>query len=137
MTYGFGFWYSGYCALLPYTYQKIIGDQWNYLDAWRMDFFNRTGDDGSPIPVALWEAYREGIDDHSYLHTLECEIKRVRQAGFVSEADKAQVLVDKLFARVAGSAQARYQYVNLWDPAEFNQWRWELATQIMVLQKLR
>ncbi len=58
MTYGFGFWRSGFLTLIPWIYQANIGDPWNYLDGSSMDFFNRSEPDGTPIPVAMWEAYR-------------------------------------------------------------------------------
>ena len=71
MTWGFGFWKSGFRTLIPWIYQSSNGDPWNYLDGTSMDFFNRSTPDGEPIPVAMWEAYREGIDDGRYLYTLE------------------------------------------------------------------
>ena len=71
MTYGFGFWRSGFLTLIPWIYSSSTGDPFNYLDGASMDFFNRREPDGTPIPVAMWEAYREGYDDYRYIYTLE------------------------------------------------------------------
>ena len=59
MTYGFGFWRSGFTTLIPWIYRSDNGNPWNYLDGTSSDFFNRTEDSGRPIPVQMWEAYRE------------------------------------------------------------------------------
>ena len=134
MTYGFGFWQSGYRCLIPWIYQSTGGDPWNYLDASTSDFFNRTGDDGSPIPVALWEAYREGIDDHRYLFTLESTIARAEEAGHKEAAGKARAVLAQINTSI--NVQTKYKNDGLWSPATFDAWRWAVAEQIMMLQKL-
>lgn len=134
MTYGFGFWQSGYRALVPWIYQADCGDPWNYLDAATQDFFNRTDDDGSPIPVTLWEAYREGLDDHRYLFTLETAIARARAAGHADAAGRAQAVIDRMAASLA--IQPKYKDAGLWSAEAFDAWRWSLAEQIVSLQKL-
>jgi len=133
MTYGFGFWQSGYRALVPWIYQADCGDPWNYLDAYTQDFFNRTAEDGSPIPVTLWEAYREGIDDHRYLFTLETAIARARAAGANAAADTAQAVIDRLTASI--EVQPKYKQDGLWNAAAFDAWRWALAEQILALKQ--
>ena len=80
MTYGFGFWRSGFRTLIPWIYSSSTGDPFNYLDGSAMDFFNRSEPDGTPIPVAMWEAYREGYDDYRYICTLR-PADRAGQAG--------------------------------------------------------
>lgn len=134
MTYGFGFWQSGYRALIPWIYQYTSGDQWNYLDGSSQDFFNRTADDGAPIPVVLWEAYREGIDDHRYVHTLQNQIARVKAAGHLEQAASAQSVLDKILASM--NVQTKYKNDGMWAPEAFNAWRWLVAEQILELQVL-
>ena len=134
MTYGFGFWQSGYRALIPWIYQASGGDPWNYLDYNTQDFFNRTGDDGAPIPVTLWEAYREGIDDHRYVHTLQNQIARVAAAGHNAEAAGAQSVLDQILETM--NVQTKYKNDGLWSPETFNAWRWMLAEKILALQNL-
>jgi len=133
MTYGFGFWRSGFRALTPWIYQSVVSDPWNYLDGGYMDFFNRTDDDGSPIPVMLWEAYREGIDDGRYITTLERTIARAREAGLTKLADEAQAELQYVWDAI--QVQEKYKYDGLWDPALFDRHRWLLARQILRLQE--
>jgi len=132
MTYGFGFWRSGFRALTPWIYQSVVGDPWNYLDGSAMDFFNRTADDGRPIPVMMWEAYREGIDDSRYVTTLERWIARARAAGLADLATAAEA--DLKFVWDSIEVQAKYKYDGLWEPEVFNVYRWVLARQILALQ---
>ncbi|MDD2600414.1 MAG: hypothetical protein PHO37_14525 [Kiritimatiellae bacterium] len=134
MTYGFGFWQSGYRALIPWIYQAVMGDQWNYLDSNLQDFFNRTADDASPVPVALWEAYREGIDDHRYVYTLQSQIARVKASGHQEQAASAQALLEQILTSI--KVQTKYKNDGLWAPEAFDAWRWLVAEQILVLQML-
>ncbi|HRR34648.1 MAG TPA: hypothetical protein P5026_11145 [Kiritimatiellia bacterium] len=132
MTYGFGFWQSGYRCLIPWIYQSMAGDPWSYLDASTSDFFNRTADDGTPIPVTLWEAYREGIDDHRYLFTLETAIARAEAAGRHAAASRAREVLTRILETM--NIQPKYKHDGLWSAGAFDAWRWALAEQIMALQ---
>ena len=133
MTYGYGLWESGYRALIPWIYQHNSGDPWNYLDGRTQDFFNRSDDEGTPIPVTLWEAYREGIDDGRYLYTLQTWIARAREQGLAAEADAAQKVVDALMAAIP--VQPKYKEAGLWAATTLDVWRWRIAEQILILQK--
>ena len=134
MTYGFGFWQSGYRALIPWIYQAMCGDPWNYLDASTQDFFNRVDDKGHPIPVILWEAQREGIDDHRYVFTLQNAIARAKELGHKDAAAKAQAVLDQVWGAI--NVQTKYKHDGLWSPATFDVWRWAIAEQILALQAL-
>jgi hypothetical protein len=134
MTYGFGLWESGYRALVPWIYQYSNGDPWNNLDSSTQEFFNRTADDGSPIPVTLWEADREGIDDHRYIFTLQNAIDRARETGQKEAADKAQSTLNTIFNAI--EVQPKYKNDGLWEAGSFDAWRWTIAEQILALQKL-
>ena len=83
MTYGYGFWCSGFVALIPWIYSSTTSDPLNYLTGSTMDFLVRHEPDGTPMPVILWEAFREGHDDYRYLYTLEQLIARARASGRV------------------------------------------------------
>jgi len=131
MTWGFGFWRSGFKALIPWIYQSSSGDPWNYLDGPYMDFFNRSTAEGQPIPVALWEAYREGIDDGRYIYTLEqlvAEGKRKggRTAELASAAEK-----ELRWVWDAVEVQEKYKHQRLWSGADFDAYRWLLASKIL------
>ncbi len=133
MTWGFGFWRSGFKALIPWIYQSSSGDPWNYLDGPSMDFFNRSTPDGEPVPVAMWEAYREGIDDGRYIFTLEQLIAEGKRKG--GAAAEAAARAETELKRVWDSieVQEKYKHDRLWRGADFDAYRWLLATQIMEL----
>jgi hypothetical protein len=134
MTYGFGFWRSGYRALIPWIYSSSIGDPMNYLDGSAQDFLNRHEPDGTPVPVALWEAMREGADDYRYLHTLEQTLAEARASdrpavrAAVAEAEKELAAVEADIR-----VQPKYKHDGLWAPAEFDVHRWRIARQILAL----
>lgn len=134
MTYGFGFWRSGFRTLIPWIYSYSNGDPFNYLDGSAMDFFNRHEPDGTPMPVALWEAYREGYDDYRYVFTLEqliAEAKRSPKTTVQRAAAEAERELQSVWNAVR--VQPKYKYDALWSPAEFDVSRWLIARQILDL----
>ena len=137
MTWGFGFWKSGFRTLIPWIYQSSSGDPWNYLDGTSMDFFNRSTPEGQPIPVAMWEAYREGIDDGRYLHTLERLIAESANHGgrAAGLAAKAKEELDFIWNSI--EVQEKYKYDGLWSGPDFDAYRWLLASKILELQEAR
>jgi len=136
MTFGFGFWKSGFRTLIPWIYSASVGDPWNYLDGTSQDFMVRSTDDGDPVPVALWEAFREGIDDGRYLYTLEQLVAEGQRAGgsAAQAADQAQKEIKGLWDAIR--TQEKYKYDNLWSGADFDARRWLLALKILELQKV-
>jgi hypothetical protein len=136
MTYGFGFWRSGFLTLIPWIYSASSGDPFNYLDGASMDFFNRHEPDGTPMPVALWEAYREGYDDYRYIYTLGqlvAEAKASGKAAAVKAAGQAEKELKLVWDSIR--VQPKYKYDDLWAPEEFDVYRWMVAGQIMAIQK--
>jgi hypothetical protein len=136
MTYGFGFWRSGFLALIPWIYSASNGDPFNYLDGSSMDFFNRHEPDGSPIPVAMWEAYREGYDDYRYVYTLEQSIAEANKSPKPAAREAAAVAereVQSVWNAIR--VQEKYKDAGLWSPAEFDVYRWIIARQIMAVKE--
>ncbi len=134
MTYGFGFWRSGFKALIPWIYQANFGDPFNYLDGPYMDFFNRSEPDGTPVPVILWEAYREGYDDYRYIYTLKRMIERCKGAG--GQAAQLAKEASELLRRIWDSinVQHKYKYDGMWSPDTFDRYRLQIAKAIVSLQ---
>ena len=136
MTFGFGLWKSGFTTLMPWIYQSNGGDPWNYLDSRSMDFLNRSKPDGTPIPVAMWEAYREGIDDGRYVFTLRQLIEKTKAQGPTAAkaaAERAQRELDYVWDAI--DVQEKYKYDDLWSGADFDAYRWLLASKILELQE--
>ncbi|NOZ21926.1 MAG: hypothetical protein GXP25_12660 [Planctomycetes bacterium] len=134
MTWGFGFWKSGFKTLIPWIYQANISDPWNYLDSTAMDFFNRSTPDGEPIPVAMWEAYREGIDDGRYIYTLEQLVKEGKAKGGKAAQVAKECEKELQFVWDAIEVQEKYKYDDLWPGRDFDAYRWLLASKILELQ---
>jgi len=135
MTYGFGFWRSGFVALIPWIYSSTTSDPLNYLTGAAMDFLVRHEPGGAPMSVAIWESYREGHDDYRYVYTLEQLIAAARasgNAGAMAAADEAQRELDFVWDSI--KVQDRYMYDGLWPAGDFNVYRWIIAEQIMKLQ---
>ncbi|MBI5383369.1 MAG: hypothetical protein HZA90_01640 [Verrucomicrobia bacterium] len=136
MTYGFGFWRSGFRVLIPWIYSWTVGDPFNYLDGSSMDFFNRHEPDGTPMPVAMWEAYREGYDDHRYLFTLEQLIGKAKaspRAAARAAATTAEQELQQVWNAIR--VQPKYKHDDLWSPEEFDVYRWLVARQILAVQE--
>jgi len=134
MTWGFGFWRSGFRALLPWIYQANINNPFNYLDGSAMDFMNRSTPDGEPIPVALWEAYREGIDDGRYIYTLQTLIGEAKKSGSAERRRLAeQAEKDLQYVWNSINVQEKYKYEGMWNGEDFDAFRWLLAKNILAL----
>jgi len=137
MTYGFGFWRSGFVRLIPWMYQHSSGDPSNYLDGRMMDFLVRSEPDGSPIPVALWEAYREGYDDMRYVYSLKQAIARAEASSSAAarqEATRAQKALDDIWNAVP--VRPQYQYDSAWSAEEMDVYRWLIAERLERLTEL-
>jgi hypothetical protein len=156
MTYGFGFWRSGYRGLIPWMYQWDRGNPWNYLDGEFSDGMVRTADDGSPIPVVTWEVYREGIDDMRYITTLEHWIERAKAAGREDLANAGREDLDFVWNSIKvqekykddGQPEVKWHNNNkppvtpvggrlengMWEPSVFDTMRWILASRILEIQ---
>jgi hypothetical protein len=137
MTYGYGFWRSGFVALIPWIYAYRAGDPFNNLDGYYSEFFNRYEADGTPIPCVIWEAYREGYDDYRYIYTLEqliAEAKKSTKSG----ASEASATAEKELKSIwdAINVQAKYKIDGLWAPPQFDKYRWQIGQQILALQKV-
>ncbi len=133
MTFGFGFWKSGFQGQIPWNYSDCYGDQWNFLDGPVADAMNHNADDASVIPVANWIAFREGLDDLRYIYTLTRWITTARNLGFKDAAATAEATL----ARLKDSIPALERYHNFELNSEtFDAMRWQIAEQIMKLEKL-
>jgi len=137
MTYGFGFWRSGFVRLIPWTYQYVGGDPGNGLDARMMDFMVRNEPDGTPVPNALWEAFREGYDDMRYIYTLSQLIAQAKTSSSTQakrEAETAQQVLDETWRAIPVLPQ--YQYTGFWSPERMDVQRWLIAERAERLTRL-
>jgi hypothetical protein len=137
MTYGFGFWRSGFRRLIPWMYQYNSGDPYNYLDGRISDFLVRSEPDGRPVPTAVWEAFREGYDDMRYIYSLKQAIAQAQGSGSPAakqEATQAQRVLDSVWEAIPVLPQ--YRFTGFWSPDEMDVYRWQIASRLEQLTRL-
>lgn len=128
MTYGFGFWKSGYTVLIPYHWRwQPNRNPFDYL-AGKSGCGHRIDEQGEFIPALNWELLREGRDDLRYLYTLQ-------QAAYDREysanpacralAGQARELVHEIWDLVP--AVPLYAPPHTFDDYEFTALRWRMA----------
>jgi hypothetical protein len=130
MTYGYGFWRSGYSTLVPWHWRWQAGsDPFDYLrNSTNSGCSNRIDDDGTVIPATYWECFREGYDDARYIYTLENAI--VQREGSTDPACKKLALEGKnLLQEIWSSIHVQEKYMDdgLWASSDFDSWRWRMA----------
>ncbi len=92
-------WNKGITGQGFWCYADAQGSAWNPYDEGRGDYSPvYDGDEREMIPSLRWEAWREGVEDYTYLWMLREAVER----GAGSDADRAQAsaLLDELPGRV-------------------------------------
>ena len=135
MTYGFGFWRSGYTTLIPWNWSWTPGDdQFDYLRGSRSGCGQRIDEDGEVIPAIYWDCFREGNDDARYIYTLQ---QAVFQREGSTNADCRRALADakQLLQDTWNAIEVQQKYLadGMWPSEEFNTRRWLLAQEIAKL----
>ena len=135
MTYGFGFWRSGYTTLIPWNWNWTPGDdQFDYLRGSRSGCGQRIDEDGEVIPAVYWECFREGNDDARYVYTLQQAVFQ-REGSPNADCRRAVAEAKKLLQDTwdAIDVQQKYLADGMWPSEEFNTRRWLLAQAIAKL----
>lgn len=137
MTYGFGFWKSGYTTLIPWNWNWTSGpDQFDYLRGSHSGCGQRIGDDGEVIPAVYWDCFREGRDDARYIYTLQQAIVE-REGSDDADCQKfvreGKTLLQETWDSI--NVQPKYLAEGMWPSEEFNARRWRLAMMIESLMK--
>jgi hypothetical protein len=137
MTYGYGFWRSGFSTLIPWHWSWVMKpDQFDYLRSRRSGCGQRIDENGNIIPAIYWECFREGIDDERYIYTLEQTIWERRNSDNLQckkTVTEAMSVLQKLWDDI--NVQEKYLRTGMWESTEFNTRRWQLATLITKLLK--
>jgi hypothetical protein len=128
MTWGFGFWRSGFTGLMPWIWRWDLEDPFNYLDYKVSDCGFKIARDGSMIPTTYWECIREGIDDGRYIYTLQQAIAE-REDAQDPECRKLVAEAKRLIQSIWDSIKVQSVYMSggIWDSKEFNAIRWSMA----------
>jgi hypothetical protein len=131
MTYGFGFWRSGYTTLIPWHWcWTCAADPFDYLRGQYSGCGQRLDDAGEVVPAVYWSCFREGCDDARYVYTLQQAVAQRQDSSdpacraAVREAKKAlQATWDSI------RVQPKYMAAGMWPSEEFDTIRWRLAAQ--------
>ncbi len=138
MTYGYGFWRSGYTTLIPWHWSWIPGgpDAFDYLRSRRSGCGQRLDENGEVIPAIYWACFREGRDDARYIYTLQQAAWE--RAGSTDPACRqaaadAKALLQQLWRDIP--VMQKYLASGMWPSDEFNARRWKLAMAIRRLMR--
>ncbi len=135
MTYGFGFWRSGYTTLIPWNWcWTTAPDQFDYLRGRQSGCGQRMDDDGEVIPAVYWSCFREGYDDARYIYTLQQAV--VQRQDSTDPACQAAVRKGRRLLQETWDAirvQPKYLAAGMWPSEEFQAVRWRLAVQTQEL----
>lgn len=139
MTYGFGFWRSGYTVMIPWHWRWITygKDSFDYLRGTRSGCGQRITETGEIIPAVYWECFREGVDDNRYIYTLQSEI--VNREGSTDAACQAVLVKAKAFLQKTWDeirVQEKYLDANVsLHDNDFDNLRWQMAQLIQQLRQ--
>jgi hypothetical protein len=132
MTYGFGFWRSGFTTLIPWHWSWTPEpDAFDYLRGKHSGCGQRVDDEGEVIPAFYWECFREGGDDARYLYTLQQAV--VEREGSpdpecAAAAREGRRVLEETWGAIR--VQTKYLSTGMWPSEEFQAVRWLLATHI-------
>ncbi len=138
MTYGFGFWRSGYTTLIPWNWNWTAApDPFDYLGGRQSGCGQRMDDEGEVIPAVYWSCFREGYDDARYIYTLEQAIVERQDSGDPAACQAAVRAGRKTLQETwdAIHVQPKYLAGGMWPSEEFHAIRWRLATATQELLK--
>ena len=135
MTYGLGFWRSGYTTLIPWHWcWTCAPDQFDYLRGGHSGCGQRMDDDGEVIPAVYWSCFREGFDDARYVYTLQQAVAQRQDS--TDPACRAAVREGRQLLQETWDAirvQPKYLATGMWRSEEFDAIRWRLASQTQEL----
>lgn len=131
MTYGLGFWKSGFTSILPYLWREGRPNRICYAGG------NLTWEDGTLLMTMYWECFRQGEDDLRYIYTLQDDIVK-REGSKVPGAQKILADAKALLQRIwnATCPQGAYLRENLLPHAELNAYRALVANEIMKVRQI-
>ncbi len=137
MTYGFGFWRSGYTTLIPWHWSWTPGDdQFDYLRGRRSGCGQRIDEHGEVIPAVYWDCFREGYDDARYIYTLQQAVFQ-REGSSDAQCRRAVAAGRTLLQQTWDAIRVQQKYLadGMWPSEEFHTRRWLLAQAIRQLLK--
>lgn len=137
MTFGYGFWRSGFTTLIPWHWSwGLEPDPLDYLRGRFSGCGQRIDRQAKVIPTVYWECFREGHDDGRYLYTLQQSIWE-REGSKNLQCQRMVEAAKELLQQIWDSidVQERYLSAGIWPPLEFEARRWQMAVLIEQLEE--
>lgn len=150
MTYGFGFWRSGFNLMVPWIWRANSPNHFDEKTSSGGNILNP--DTNEVIMTSYWECFREGISDLRYLYALEKAIlereavnQNAEAVNSSAESRKApspelqkltqegRALLQEIWDSIY--VQDKYLNRNLWESAKFDEYRTRMADLIEALYK--
>jgi hypothetical protein len=162
LAFGHFLWREGIKGQMMWVYQSATGNPLNCLDGPYTDFmYNypalpQVGESGGPS--LMWEAIREGRDDYNYVHTLQSLLDQAEQQGQTARAAKGRQLLQRLNASFDDQrlrrdnrflecqwqetvtspngqrlAKGQFNVPNGWGLSDYDDWRTQVAREIVSL----
>ncbi len=135
MTYGYGYWRSGFNMLLPWIWRKP--DPKHFYETKGSGGGNIIHPDTAEIITTIyWENFREGINDLNYIYTLQDAITRREKSSdpaVTRSLDAGRKLLQDTWDSI--EVQVKYLAGNLWASEEFDGRRYAMAKAIEQLRQ--
>lgn len=122
MTYGLGFWKSGYSTLMPWIWhaRNKNGSPFDFISREACLAGNVVGPDGKFYPAVYWICFREGRDDLRYIYTLmqtvydkeSCNDRKCREL-----CGEARNFLEKVWNALP--VEPMYLYHNSWTAMDY------------------
>lgn len=135
MTYGFGFWRSGFDLLVPWSWRQQSQLHF-YRSGWHGGCNINHPETGDPIMTTAWENFREGANDLKYLYTLEDMIVK-RENSTDPEVQKLVQQGKDLLQSIWDSiiVQSKYMDRDLFPSDAFDSLRYSMGLLICKLNR--
>jgi Glycoside hydrolase 123, N-terminal domain len=139
MTYGYGFWRSGYTTLIPWIWRwdSKAFTPFDYLANKKVSpAGNMLDENGELMPTPYWICFREGYDDARYIYTLESAIFNrtgSKNAKCKKLLEQGTELLNYIWNHIP--ILPVYKVAGIWPDNEFNALRWNMAELITALNK--
>ena len=130
MTFGYGFWRSGYNMIYTYIWRYSKKDHLAYASSGG----NFLDDNGNVIMTTYWENFREGINDAKYIYTLQNAIiqrEGSRDKRLNKLLEDGKCLLQNIWDSI--NEQTKYLDTGIWAADEFEARRWQMADMIKKL----
>ena len=136
MTYGFGFWRSGFRTLIPWIYQSSTAIRSTISTVSRWISSTAANLTARRSRSRCGRRIGKGYNDYRYLYTLEQRIAEAKTSTSQTVRDaaaRAESGVEIVWDAIR--VQTKYKHDDLWSPEDFDAYRWILAQQIIAIDE--